>query len=380
MAEGKAIPILLEKDLLKAIKKYKVDEVVFSYSDVSYKHVENVKKIVEKAGASFVLLDPAVTMYKSKKKIIAVTAMRTGCGKSQTTRKIASILKKRKKKVVVIRHPMPYGDLVKQEVQRFATLEDMDKHHCTIEEREEFEQHIKNGVIVYAGVDYKKILKRAEKEADYILWDGGNNDTPFYVPDLWVVVADPLRHGHVKTYYPGKLNIENADVIVINKENAATKKQIQELCKEIKQLNKTAKIIHADSLVTADDKYLIEDKNVMIVEDGPTLTHGDMEFGAGYFAAKKFKAKKIIDPRRYASGSIKKIYKDYKLGPVLPAMGYSKKQIKELERTINAVPCDTVIIATPFDLASLMVVNTPAVRVFYELKEKGKNKLKNEIP
>jgi predicted GTPase len=377
LAKGKSIPIWPEKDLVKIIKKHKIDEVVFSYSDISYAFLAKVKKKVENAGAHFVLLDPFITMLKSKKKLIAITAMRTGCGKSQTTRKIASYLLKQKKKVVVIRHPMPYGDLVKQEVQRFAKLKDLDKHNCTIEEREEYEQHINNGVIVYAGVDYKKILKKAEKEADYILWDGGNNDTPFYKPDLWITVADPLRSKNVKTYYPGKLNIELSDIILINKENAATKTQINSIVKQVKQLNKKAKIIHADSIVIPEDKSLIKNKKVLIVEDGPTLTHGGMKYGAGYFAAKNL-AKTIVNPKKYAVGSIKNVYKKYKLGKVLPAMGYDKKQMKELEKTINAIPCDTVVIATPFNLSALIKINKPVVRVKYELKEKG-NGLKNVL-
>ncbi len=372
----KGIMIFPEEHLAKLIKNRKIDEVIFSYSDVSYKHVMQKASVVMSAGAKFIFLPPEDTMVKSKKPMIAVCATRTGCGKSQTTRKIARILKdKYGLRVVVIRHPMPYGDLKKQIVQRFATKKDLELHNCTIEEREEYEHLIEYGITVYAGIDYELILRQAEKEADVILWDGGNNDTPFYKPDVWITVADPLRVGHEREYYPGELNFIKADTIVINKYKQATKEQLVTLLENIKICNPTALVIRGASIIKVDNPADIKNKKVVIIEDGPTLTHGNMTFGAGTVAARQYGAR-VVDPRKYAIGSIARTYVKYpQLEKLIPALGYYPKQLRELEQTVNAVPADIVLVASPTDLTSVIDVNKPMVRVSYSLEEIGKPNL-----
>ncbi len=367
------IPIYAEDELEDLIKKFKVDFVVFAYSDVSHEYVMNRASRAMAAGASFMLLGPSHTMLTSTKPVISVCAVRTGSGKSQTTRRVAEILKKLGKKTVVIRHPMPYGDLTKQVVQRFGSFEDLDKHNCTIEEREEYEPHIDRGNVVYAGVDYEKILRQAEQEADVILWDGGNNDFPFFKPDLHIVVVDPHRPGHEVTYHPGETNLRLADVIVINKIDTAYPEDIQIVRENSRSANPGAVIIEAASPIFVENYEAIKGKKVLVIEDGPTLTHGEMSYGAGYVAAEKYGAAEIVDPRPYAVGSIKETYEKYtQLEVILPAMGYSPKQLKELEETINAVPADLVIVATPINLGKILKINKPYVRVKYELQEIGK--------
>ncbi|NIO21511.1 MAG: GTPase [Candidatus Aenigmarchaeota archaeon] len=372
------IPIYPEGDLPKLVKKHNTDLVVLAYSDLSYENVMHKASLINYLGADFVLMGSKATMLKSKKNVISVCAVRTGCGKSQTSRKISSILKEMGYRVVIVRHPMPYGDLRKQKAQRFADYGDLYRHECTIEEREEYEQHIKNGFVVFAGVDYGKILKEAEKEADIILWDGGNNDLPFYKPDLHIVVADPHRPGHGLRYYPGETNLRMADVVVISKEGTAKRDDIRTVQNNIKKVNPKAKIVHAVSDFITEYPGDIKGKSVLIIEDGPTLTHGEMSYGAGWVAAKKFGAKTIIKPEKYAVGSIKRVYEKYtQIREVLPALGYGRKQIKELEKTINRTPCDLVIIATPMDLAELIKINKPSVYITYNLREKGKPDLKD---
>jgi predicted GTPase len=370
------IPIYPEEDLPNLIKKHNVEEVVFSYSDVSYPYVMSRSAVVNKSGAHFVLPGTEKTMIKSSKPVVAICAVRTGCGKSQTTRHVCKILKEMGKKVVIVRHPMPYGDLAKQAMQRFAALEDLKKHECTIEEMEEYEPHIMNGFVVYAGVDYEKILRQAEKEADIILWDGGNNDTSFFKPDLLITVADPHRAGHEKMFYPGEVNARMADVVVINKEDSAEAKNIKKVKENIKELNPDAEIIDADSAVTVEGPSTIKGKKVLVVEDGPTLTHGNMQYGAGIVAAINFDAK-LVDPRPFAVGTIKETFSKYPgIGTLLPAMGYGEEQIKDLEETINKVDCDAVVIATPINLSRIISIKKPAIRVTYELEEKSKPDLK----
>jgi len=366
----KGIPIYPEKDLTDLIKKYKVDEVVFSYSDVSHEYIMHKAAEVVSAGASFRLLSEEQTMLKSSKPVISVCAVRTGCGKSQTTRKIAEILRSKGKKIVVIRHPMPYGDLSKQVCQRFSSYEDMKKANCTIEEMEEYEPHIREGTIVYAGVDYEKIIRSAEKEADIILWDGGNNDTSFYKPNLEIVVVDPHRAGHEILYYPGEVNFRRADVIIINKVDSAKEEDIEKIMENIGQYNPEALVIKACSTVKTEITSA-RPKKILVIEDGPTLTHGGMAFGAGIIAARKyFKQARIIQPEKFAVGSIKEVYKKFhQVKDVLPAMGYWEEQIKELETTINKSDADLVLIATPIDLKKMIKINKPAVRVYYELNE-----------
>ncbi len=366
------IPILAEEDMEKIIKEKSVDTVVFAYSDVPHEHVMDLASRVHAAGADFLLLGPKSTMIKSEKPVIAVTAVRTGSGKSQTSRKVFKLLRDMGFKVVSIRHPMPYGDLVKQKVQRFASYDDLTKNECTIEEREEYEPYIDMGGIVYAGVDYEAILKEAEKEADVIIWDGGNNDFPFYVPDLWIVVADPHRPGHEMKYHPGETNFRAANVIIINKMDTANRDDIQEVLDNIEKANPHAIVIEAASPLFVDKPELIKGKRVLVVEDGPTLTHGGMKYGAGYVAAKRYGAKEIIDPRPYAVGTIIDTYKKYgHLHVILPAMGYGEKQTKELEETINNADVDVVVSGTPIDLNRVVNVNKPIVRVRYELDEIG---------
>jgi len=376
----KGIPIYAESELTDLIQKYKVDEVHFAYSDVPHDYVMHKASEVMGAGASFVLLGPDDTMIKSRKPVVSVCAIRTGSGKSQTTRKVALTLKAKGRRVVVIRHPMPYGDLEKQKVQRFATYEDLDRYECTIEEREEYEPHIDNGIVVYAGVDYGAILKQAEKEADVIIWDGGNNDFSFYKSDLEIVVVDPHRAGHELSYHPGETNFRRADVYVVNKMDTAEPEKIQLVLDNIKKINPGAKVIKANSPIFVDDGSQITGKKVLVIEDGPTLTHGGMRYGAGIVAAQKYKAAVIIDPRPYAVGSIKKTFKKYNhLDKVLPAMGYGEKQTRELAATINRIDCDLVISATPIDLNRVIKVNKPMLRVRYELEEGGLPNIKSVL-
>ncbi|NOY89514.1 MAG: GTPase [FCB group bacterium] len=368
----KGIPIYEEAKLLDLIKKHNIDEVVFSYSDVPYQYVMEKAAYVMSAGARFAVEGGYPTMIKSTKPVVAVCAVRTGCGKSQTTRKVAEILQSMGKKVVAIRHPMPYGDLAKQISQRFAKLSDLDKHKCTIEEREEYEPHINSGVIVYAGVDYEVILREAEKEADVILWDGGNNDMSFYKPDLLVTVVDPHRPGHEISYYPGQNNLLMADAIVINKIDSADPDGIAEVRENIALYNPEAVVIDAASPLKVDKADKIRGKKVLVVEDGPTLTHGGMTYGAGIVAAQKYGAAELVDPRPYTVKSITKTYEKYPdIGILLPAMGYGTQQIKDLETTINRTKCDVVIIATPIDLSRIIKINKPYVRVYYNLQEIG---------
>ncbi|MCD6481500.1 MAG: GTPase [Thermoplasmata archaeon] len=356
------IPIYDEKDLPEIVKKYGVDEVVFSYSDVSYPYIMHRASIANVAGADFRLLSPEHTMIKSSKPVVAVCAVRTGCGKSQFSRKIFELLSK-KYKPVAIRHPMPYGDLAKQKCQRFASYEDMDKHECTIEEREEYEPYIDMGGIVYAGVDYQEILNEAEKEADVIIWDGGNNDYPFYKPDLHITIADPHRAGHELAYYPGEINLRMADVVIINKVDTAKEENIRKVEDNIKEVNPEARIIKASSPIHVEGD--IKGKRVIVVEDGPTVTHGEMPYGAGAIAAQQHGAE-MVDARKYAVGSIKATFEKYPhLDRILPAMGYGKQQMKELEETINAADCDAVLAATPINLARVINVNKPIIRVRY---------------
>ncbi len=374
------IPIYSEKDLTKLIKKYDIDVVVFSYSDISHNYVMHKASEVMAAGADFWLLGPKSSILKSVRKVISICAARTGAGKSQTTRRVCDILNKYKVKFSIVRHPMPYGDLIKQEIQRFSKLEDLDKYNCTIEEREEYEPHIKRGNTVFAGVDYHKILKEAEKISDVIVWDGGNNDLPFYEPDLHIVVVDPLRVGNESTYHPGETNVRMADLIIINKIDSASKENIEKLKKNVKKLNKYANIVEAYSPITVDKPHLIKNRLVLVIEDGPTLTHGEMGFGAGFIAAKQYGAKEIVNPRRYAVGSIKKAYEKYPhIGNLIPALGYSKLQMEELSKSINRAPADVVIIGTPVDLRKFLKFNKPAVKVNYELKEKQGNVLEEMI-
>lgn len=374
------IPIYEEAKLEKLIKDLKVDEVVFSYSDVTFNYVMTKASVVNAAGASFRLMGAAETEVKSSKPVIAVLAVRTGSGKSQTSRKIATLLRKAGKKVVSIRHPMPYGDLVKQRVQRFGALEDLKKHNCTIEEIEEYEPHIASGGVIYSGVDYEAILREAEKEADIILWDGGNNDMSFYKADLTFTVADPHRPGHELTYYPGNTSLRMADVVIINKVDTADPTNVELVKANIKSVNPGAKIIEAASPVTVEHPELIKGKRVLVVEDGPTLTHGEMKYGAGTIAARQNGAAEIVDPRPYTVKSITATYKKYpNIGVLLPAMGYGDAQIKDLEETINKTDCDSVIIGTPIDLGRLLKINKPSTRVTYELDETASDEVKKVL-
>ncbi len=371
------IPIYPEGNLKKLIEESDISEVYFSYSDVPHTFVMHKASEVQAAGASFNLLGPNETMIKSRLPVISVCAVRTGCGKSQTTRKIATLLKEKGRQAVVIRHPMPYGNLVKQKVQRFAAYGDMIKQECTIEEMEEYEPHISNGILVYAGVDYGAVLEEAEKEADIILWDGGNNDTPFYKADLEVVVTDPLRPGHEIAYYPGETNFRRANVLIINKMDTAAEESVNKVMDNIRTFNPNAVVIRAKSPISVPEGELIKGKTVLVVEDGPTLTHGEMAFGAGVVAAEKYGASNIVDPRPYAVGSIRKTFAKYThLDRVLPAMGYGKEQIAELSQTIEKVECDLVIGATPINLSRLIQTNKKILRVTYDLEEIGKPNLK----
>ena len=374
------IPIYPESKLVELIQEEEIQEVVFSYSDVPHEYVMHKASEVLAAGADFKLMGLESTQFTSQKPVVSVCAVRTGCGKSQTTRYVAEILTEMGHQVAVIRHPMPYGDLAQQAVQRFASLDDLDKHDCTIEEREEYEPHIVNGVIVYAGVDYEPILRKAEEEADIILWDGGNNDLPFYVPDLQIVVADPHRPGHETTYHPGEANARTADIFVINKVDTADQDNVIALHDSLHDLAPGAVIMEAASPLFVDDPGAIRGKRVLVVEDGPTLTHGGMAFGAGWVAARRFGAAEIVDPRPYAVGSIQDTYENYPTtGDVLPAMGYGESQMKELEQTINKADVDLVIIGTPIDLGRLLKIDKPTQRVRYELQIIGQPTLAGEL-
>ena len=366
------IPIHHERELVRLIQDEKIAEVIFAYSDVSHEYVMHKASAALAAGASFKLIGTADTMLKSNKPVVAICAVRTGSGKSQTTRRVSQILKGLGKKVVVVRHPMPYGDLTKQIVQRFGSFDALDAHECTIEEREEYEPHLKMGTVVYAGIDYAAILKNAEAEADIVLWDGGNNDTPFFKPDLHIVVADPLRPGHETRYHPGETNLRLADVVVINKEANARPEDIESVRDAIRTNNPAADIVDAASPIFVEDPRVIRGRRVLCIEDGPTLTHGEMTIGAGIVAAQRFGAKAIVDPRPFLQGSLIDTFQMYPgIGTLLPAMGYGEKQTRDLEATINATDCEAVVIATPIDLRRLVKLNKPATRVTYELQEIG---------
>ncbi|GAB4485518.1 MAG: cyclic 2,3-diphosphoglycerate synthase [Anaerolineales bacterium] len=372
------IPIYAESDLPELIEKHNVEQVVFAYSDVPHEYVMHKASLVNALGADFRIMGTRYTQVKSNKPVVSVCAVRTGSGKSQTTRRVSLILRQMGYKVAAIRHPMPYGNLIRQEVQRFADYDDLDEHQCTIEEREEYEPHLDNGVIVYAGVDYEKILRQAEQEVDIILWDGGNNDFPFYVSDLQIVVADPHRPGHESTYYPGETNVRAADVFVINKVDTADPENVIKVCESLRAMNPTALMIEGASPLFVDHPEAIRGKRVLVVEDGPTLTHGEMAYGAGYVAARRFGAAEIVDPRPFAVKSIAATYAKYpKTGPILPAMGYGEAQMKDLEATIAAANVDMVIIGTPIDLTRVIKIEKPYQRVRYELQEIGQPTLED---
>lgn len=375
----KGIPIYSQHELSSLIKLTGTQECIFSYSDISYQKVMNIGAEVNAAGASFLLPSPAETMLKSSKPIVSVCAVRTGAGKSQTSRKVIEILMNLGLKVIAVRHPMPYGDLAVQKVQRFSKIEDLERHHCTIEEMEEYEPHIVRGNVIYAGVDYKAILREAEKDpkgCDVIIWDGGNNDFPFFKPDLAITIADPLRAGAELSYYPGEVNIRMANVIVINKIDTAEPAKTELVRQNIMKLNPKAIVVDCASPVSVADEQLIRGKRVLVVEDGPTLTHGEMKIGAGVVAARKFGAAEIIDPRPFVVGKLKETFTIYpEIGAVLPAMGYGNQQIHDLETTINSIDCDTVIIGTPIDLNRIIRINKPTVSVSYDLEEIGQPKL-----
>lgn len=372
------IQIYPESDLVRLIHDMEVDQVVFAYSDVPHEYVMHKASIALAAGADFRLMGPKSTQLKSKKPVVSICAVRTGSGKSQTTRRVSLIFRKMGIKVAAVRHPMPYGDLVKQRVQRFASYADLDLNECTIEEREEYEPHLDNGVIVYAGVDYEAILRQAEQEVDVVLWDGGNNDFPFFAPDLAIVVVDPLRPGHELTYHPGETNVRSADVFVINKVDSAAPDAIHKVREHLQQANPNAIVIEAASPLFLERPSAIRGKRVLVIEDGPTLTHGEMSYGAGWVAAMRFGASEIVDPRPFAVGTIAETYRKYpSTGPILPAMGYGEAQIKDLENTINHSDVDLVISATPIDLSRVVKLNKPMQRVRYELQEIGQPTLED---
>ena len=366
------IPIHEESELLKIIKEENIQQVIFAYSDVSYQYVMDKASEVMAAGAQFGVLGAEQTMLNSTKPVVAVCAVRTGAGKSQTTRKVAAVLKKKGKKIAIVRHPMPYGNLAAQRVQRFAEYDDLEKHDVTIEEREEYEPHIVRGDVVYAGVDYEAILRKAEEEADVVLWDGGNNDMPFFKPDIMFTVADPHRAGHELSYYPGSTCVRLADAVITNKVNTAERADVEMVIRNVKSINPNARIIEANSPVTVDKPELISGKRVLVVEDGPTLTHGGMKYGAGIVAAEEAGAAELVDPRPFAVGSIKDTFEQYPdIGILLPAMGYGNGQMKDLEETINSTECDAVVIGTPINLTNLINIEKPSAVVTYELEEKG---------
>jgi predicted GTPase len=370
------IPIHAEEDLSNLIKELDVDDCVFSYSDVSYQHVMQVSAVVMAAGANFVMLGPADTQIKSTKPVISVGAVRTGCGKSQTSRRIIEILMDKGLKVVAIRHPMPYGDIAAQMVQRFAELSDLEKHDCTVEEMEEYEPHVVRGNVIYAGVDYEAIVRAAEEDpagCDVILWDGGNNDFPFYKPDLHVTVIDPHRPGHEMTYYPGNVTLRMSDVVVINKMDSADAAGIEIVRRNIASEAPDAIVVDGASTLDVDDPSVIRGKKVLVVEDGPTLTHGEMKIGAGVVAAQKFGAADLVDPRPFTVGRLSETFELYpKIGKVLPAMGYGEQQLKDLEATINGTDCEAVVIGTPIDLNRIIKIDKPNTRVYYNLQEIGR--------
>ncbi len=374
------IPIHSEDELETLVRDLAVDQVAFAYSDVSYDTVMHLAARAQAAGAEFTLLGPRQTMLHSARPVIAVGAVRTGCGKSQTSRRVARILRELGLKVAVMRHPMPYGDLRRQACQRFATLADMDEHRCTIEEREEYEPHVVAGSLVFAGVDYEAILAAAEAEADVILWDGGNNDLPFVRPDLDIVVVDPHRAGHETRYYPGETNLRMADLVVVNKVGTADSAAVEQVEANVRRVNPRATVVRAASPVTVREPALVKGKRVLVVEDGPTVTHGEMPYGAGYVAAKQLGAAEVVDPRPWAQGSLKGVFEKYgHLSEVLPAMGYGDRQVEELRATIAAVPCDTVVIATPIDLGRIVKIEKPATRALYELDEQDPEVLPKAI-
>ncbi|MFN3761781.1 MAG: cyclic 2,3-diphosphoglycerate synthase [Anaerolineae bacterium] len=367
------IPIYPEEELTDLIRRYRVDQVVFAYSDVSHEYVMHKASQVLVAGADFCLMGTGSTMLSSRKPVVAVCAVRTGSGKSQTTRHVCDVLRRMGRRVVVVRHPMPYGDLTAQAVQRFASYEDLDRYRCTIEEREEYEPHIDRGVVVYAGVDYERILRQAEEEADVVVWDGGNNDLPFFRPDLHIVVADPHRPGHEVRYHPGEANLRAADVVVINKVDTADPEGVRRVRQSIQEVNPQAIVVEAASPIFVEDPEAIRGRRVLVIEDGPTLTHGEMAYGAGVTAARRFGAAELVDPRPYAVRSIAETFRKYPhIGPLLPAMGYGDEQIRDLEETINATPCDLVLAATPVDIRRLLKVRYPVDRVRYELQVLGR--------
>jgi predicted GTPase len=377
------IPIVEQAELAELIKSENIDECIFSYSDIPYQKLMNLAALVNAAGAGFTLLGPKATMIKSSKPVIAVCAVRTGCGKSQTSRKIVEILNEKGLKVVAVRHPMPYGNLSEQKVQRFATIDDLAKYSCTIEEMEEYEPHIVRGNVIYAGVDYEAILRAAENDpagCDVILWDGGNNDFSFYTPDLMIAIADPLRPGHEVSYYPGEVVLRTADAVVINKIDSADYKDINTVRENIRKVNPSATVIDAASTLSVDDISAISGKRVLVIEDGPTLTHGEMKIGAGVVAAQRFGAAELVDPRPYAVGKLKNTFQTYpEIGTVLPAMGYGDEQMKDLAATIDACDCDSVIIATPIDLKRVIEIKKPCVKVEYQLQEIGQPNLEMVI-
>ena len=379
----RGIPVYAEADLPDLIRRFKVDDCVFSYSDIPYQHVMDVAAIVQAAGANFVLPGPNATMLKSSKPVISVGAVRTGCGKSQTSRRIIEILMAKGLKVVAVRHPMPYGDLVAQKVQRFARLSDLKKNKCTIEEMEEYEPHVVRGNVIYAGVDYQAVLRAAEydpKGCDVIVWDGGNNDFPFYKPDLHVTVVDPHRPGHEMSYYPGNVTLRLADVVVINKIDSADPEGIDTVRRNVAAVNPKAVVVDAASVLAMEDPAVVRGRQVLAVEDGPTLTHGEMKIGAAVVAARKFGAAGFVDPRPYLVGRLKETFQTYPgIGTLLPAMGYGKRQLGDLEATINRTPCDAVVVGTPIDLSRIIKIKKPNTRVFYHLQEIGKPDLADVI-
>ncbi len=372
------IPIYPESELTRLIRLYRVDLVAFSYSDLPHVEVMHKASLVMAEGADFILIGATYTMLRSKRKVVAVSAVRTGAGKSQTTRKVCEIMGDLGKRVVAVRHPMPYGDLKTQVVQRFARYEDFDLHHCTLEEREEYEPLVDRGIVVYAGVDYRMILEAAEKEADVIVWDGGNNDTPFYFPDIHIVLFDPHRPGHELLYYPGETNMLMADIAVINKVDTALPENVAKVRANIEEYAPSASIVLAESPIIVSRPDLIRGQRVLVVEDGPTLTHGGMSVGAGYIAATQFGAREVVDPRPYAAGTIREVYTKYPhIGPLLPAMGYSAGQIFDLEETINRTECDLVLFATPIQLTRVLSINKPTLRVRYEYRDRGEPRLED---
>jgi predicted GTPase len=376
----KGIPIHSDEKLDELIRNNKVDLVAFSYSDVMHEEVMHKASIVTAAGADFILIGASYTMLKSSRKVVSVCAVRTGCGKSQTSRQVVRILQKMGKKVVAVRHPMPYGDLTQQVVQRFSCYADFDQFQCTIEEREEYEPVVDMGAVIYAGIDYGKILRQAETEADVIVWDGGNNDTPFYAPDVAIVVFDPHRAGHETLYHPGETNLRMADIAVINKVDSAPAQKVEQVKETIASHNPKANIILAESAILADDVSVIKGKRVLVVEDGPTLTHGEMDFGAGIIAARRYGAAAIVDPRPYLSGTLKQTFVKYpRIGTLLPAMGYSREQVKDLETTINRADCDLVLLATPIDLKRLIKIDKPTLRIRYDYKDHGQPTLESVL-